>query len=162
MTDGVSAGREDAFNELLVFCVVRQMEVHLVYRTDNIVPLVAPRFHRRTPVGTSTSDEGIELQLFRDNPFLDGSDADSHIVATDSTWLVIPWQEVVEHCGIQFVIQIGLHPTRVGHQMLGSHVVLKARFVEVEQTGLRITLQLSVDETHDVLCRHGYRHEQDD
>ena len=42
MTDGIFACREDAFYELLVFVIVRQLELHLLDRANNHVPSVTP------------------------------------------------------------------------------------------------------------------------
>ena len=79
MTDGIFACREDALYELLVFVIVRQLELHLLDRANNHVPSVTPRFYRRTFRSVSTADEGIEQHVLLYQTFLDSPDAHTDI-----------------------------------------------------------------------------------
>ena len=95
MTDGVFAYGEDAVDEKLVVCVVRQVEMHGVNHFDDLMPPVAPGRYRRALVGVCTSDEGIQQMVCADDSLLDGSDTHAHVVALYSAGLIQPWKEVV-------------------------------------------------------------------
>ena len=110
-----SEDEEDAVDEKLVVCVVRQVETHGVNHFDDLMPPVAPDRYRRVLVGVCTSDEGIQQKVCADDSLLDGPDTHAHVVALYSAGLVQPWKEVVGWGGVQLFVKVGFYPLSVGH-----------------------------------------------
>ena len=85
---------------------------------------------------------------------LDGPQANAHIVAFHTAGLIIPGLQVI-NCGrCKFLLEIIPGACSVIYQVLGTHEILKARFVDIEQPSLGVLLQQSADKGLDILCEH--------
>lgn len=90
MTDGVFALFQQVVDEHFVLMVVGQCDVHLVNLTDDFMPLFSPLFYCGVLAEVCTFDKGVEQIVGRDEPFDDGFEAHSHIIAIDTAGLVLP------------------------------------------------------------------------
>ena len=88
MADGIFANGENAVDELLVCFIVWIIEIHGINHFQYFMPPITPRLYRRTITRIGTSNECIKQKVCADNPFLDGPDTHTHVVALCTTGFI--------------------------------------------------------------------------